>query len=148
MHKRVLAVLAVIALTVAGCSGDDGDPDDAGTPTSAVTAPVPTVSLPPTPAPDDTPTSTTIEVQGVVGVVLLPSRIIEIRPTGPEQYSRIALTPNAVIMRPGGAIIDLADVRPSDRIVAYGRPGDDGDTLVSDDVTVQQVIQGGPPGGG
>lgn len=104
---------------------------------------------PPSSVPGEPTATSTIEVQGVVGVVIAPTRIIEIRPTGEnQQYDRIALTPNATIMRAGGGPMTLGDVRPSDRIVAFGRPGDDAGTLISDDVTVQQVIQGGAPGGG
>ncbi len=137
-------------LAAVACSDGDGDDaDSGGEPTTASTVAPTQVAEPPSPDPGEPTPATTIEVQGVVGVVIKTTRIIEIRPTGEQQqYDKIALTPNARIMRAGGGPLSLDDVRPSDRIVAFGRPGDSPGSLISDDVTIQQVIQGGAPGGG
>ena len=136
-------------LSAVACSDSEGDDADNETEPTPMASIAPTqVTVPPSLVPGEPTPSTTIEVQGVVGVVIPTTRIIEIRPTGDQQeYDKIALTPNAAIMRAGGGAMALDDVRPSDRIVAFGRPGDDPGTLISDDVTIQQVIQGGAPGG-
>lgn len=137
-------------LSAVACSDSEGDDADSGSEPTAQASTAPTqVTAPPSLLAGEPTPSTTIEVQGVVGVVIETTRIIEIRPTGEEQgYTKIALTPNTTIVRAGGGAMPLDDVRPSDRIVAFGRPGDDPGTLISDDVTIQQVIQGGAPGGG
>jgi hypothetical protein len=144
LQRLLIAVALVGALFVVGCSGDGDNPGaPAATTTPPITTPGPTL----TPDPSDPTPSSTIEVQGVVGVVNERERTIDIRPTGAEQFTKIALGPNTVIQRAGGGELSLEEVRPSDRIIAYGRVGDDPDTLVSDDVTVQPVIPGASPGG-
>jgi len=153
-------LLTVLVLSVFGsaiaaaCGGDDNGPRDStptvsagSTPDVANTAPSPATTAGSTgPAEDPTPTGA-IEVKGVVGAVDVAARTIEIRPTGEAQFSKIILSPATVIRRANGGEMRLSDVRPSDRIIAFGRPGDDPTALLTTDVTVQQVIPGAQPGG-
>jgi hypothetical protein len=145
-RTSIAAVLCLAAAVLAGCASDAGAPEvgeDETTPRATAT-----IAPPPTLDPAATPNEA-IEVHGVVGAVNVQSRIIEIRPTGEvTQFTRIALTPNTTVKRAGGGVLNLDGVRPSDRIIAFGRPGDDPTTLLSSDVTVQQVVPGSQPGGG
>ena len=83
----------------------------------------------------------------MVGAVDVQARTIDIKPTGDAKFTRIVLSPATTIKRAGGGTVRLQDVRSSDRIIAFGRPGDDPTTLLSTDVTIQAVLPGAQPGG-
>jgi hypothetical protein len=144
--RALLAVVAVLAFVAAAtaCSDDD---ESAEPTVAAVATDAPTTSEPrSTPEPNGTASAETIEVQGVVGAVDTRAGTIEIRATGGSSITTIELAPGAEVTRLSGPAIQLADIRPSDRIVARGVAGADPEILVADTVTVQQVVPGGPPG--
>ena len=138
--------IAMFAIAAGACSGDDDPPPDptqaAASATAAVTPQVePTIDVTaPTPL-------VNIEVRGVVGAVDVAARTIDIRPTGDAKFDRIIVAPATAIKTAGGPTIRLEDVRPADRIIAFGRPGDDPDVLLSSDITIQAVVPGSQPGG-
>ncbi|MBI5287389.1 MAG: hypothetical protein HY873_00250 [Chloroflexi bacterium] len=156
-RRLLLTVLTLAAFAPAVAAACDGDGDGPGDATPTVAA----ASTPAAPNDNRTPEATagrtesaeeptptgTIEVKGVVGAVDVAARTIEIRPTGDAKFSKIILSPATVIRRANGGEMRLSDVRPSDRIIAFGRPGDDPTALLTTDVTVQQVIPGAQPGG-
>ena len=144
---RVLAVFAMIVGTIAitTACGDDEDSDEP-TPTAAATRTVTVQTPQSSPEANATSSGETIEVQGVVGAVDVSAGIIEIRATGGSSITTIELAPGAELTRPNGSSIELADIRPSDRIVATGVAGAGPQILVADVVTAQQVVPGGPPG--
>ncbi len=148
-----LALAATLPAMAAACGGgDDAEPTaPAVPPTVAGTQPAQTAAVTPAqsasaPSADPTPTAA-IEVQGVVGAVDVQARTIDIKPTGDAKFTRIVLSPATTIKRAGGGTVRLQDVRSSDRIIAFGRPGDDPTTLLSTDVTIQAVLPGAQPGG-
>jgi hypothetical protein len=144
---RVLAVGLILtsAIVATTACGDDEDSEGptATPPATRTAAPLTPQS---TPEPNATSSGETIEVQGVVGAVDARAGIIEIRATGGSSVTTIELAPGAEIKSPNGATLQLADIHPSDRIVASGVPGAGPEILVADVVTAQQVVPGGPPG--
>jgi len=166
MRKAFALILAAVTIATVACSGDDStdDPTPVRSPAAASTAgaTAPGASATPdsaaTPDADSTPGSAPtpegtaptedIEVQGVVGSVDEAAGIIDFRATGAEQrFSRIELAPGATIETASGSRIDLANIRPSDRVIARGSQGEDEGTLLADEVTVQAVVPGAQPGG-
>jgi len=154
-HGRRLALIPILLTAAApliaiACGGDDGagPTPTSGAATPASTRPISTATAATATSAATDPTATsTIEVQGVVGAVDLAARTIDIKPTGDAKFTKIVLSPATTIRRAGGGSVQLRDVRPSDRIIALGRPGDDPAALLSTDVTIQQVIPGAQPGG-
>jgi hypothetical protein len=151
----VLALGTAISAVTVACDGNSGA-DTTPVTASAVAGTSPTAAAPGAtahttaatePKPAEATPSGTIEVQGVVGAVDVAARTIDIKPTGDAKYTKIILSPATTIKRAGGGSLRLQDVRPSDRIIAFGRPGDDPTTLLSTDVTVQAVVPGAQPGG-
>jgi hypothetical protein len=150
-HKRQFVLITglvagALAGVISACSSEaEPLPDPmqaAATATAAVTPQVePTIDVTaPTPL-------VNIEVRGVVGAVDVAARTIDIRPTGDAKFDRIIVAPATAIKTAGGPTIRLEDVRPADRIIAFGRPGDDPDVLLSSDITIQAVVPGSQPGG-
>jgi hypothetical protein len=54
---------------------------------------------------------------------------------------------NTVFRPAAGGTTTLAQIHASQRIIARGTINDRGDTLLASEVTVQDVVQGGQPGG-
>ena len=52
-----------------------------------------------------------------------------------------------MLRRAAGGTTTLAQIHASQRIIAEGVINDRGDTLIASEVTVQDVVQGGQPGG-
>ena len=138
--------IAVFAVAAGACSGEDEPPPDPTKAAASATAAVTPATIITASATDPTPLGT-IEVRGIVGAVDVRTRTINIRATGDANFDSIIVAPATAIKTAGGPTIRLEDVRPADRIIAFGRPGDDPDVLLSSDITIQAVIPGSQPGG-
>jgi hypothetical protein len=145
---RLLLVLTLSASVVAtACSDDESEPEPTPSPAAERTAaPTPSVAQPTAGAATTEPDANEIEVQGVVGTVDARSSTIEIRATGGSPITTIEVGGDTAIRRASGGNLTLAEVRPSDRITARGVEGSAPDSLLANEITVQQVVPGGPPG--
>lgn len=132
-----------LVLVITAC-GDDGGVDAPSTsPTRASTAASRTATAP---ADARSPESgATVEVQGIVGSVDAAQRTIRINRLQGADVEVIELSTATRIRDANGNTVRLTDLRPSDRIVARGRV--QGASLIATEVTVSQVVPGGPPGG-
>ena len=145
--RWVAAFLVMAGFLATGCSDDNDTPS---TPTVSATRSA-TADIPPTADPPQsvsTPQNGVdeVEVQGVVGAVDTRTSTIEIRATGGSSIEIVDVTPATAIHRAGGGTLELADVRASDRILATGVIEGDPSRMTATEVTVQQVVPGGPPG--
>lgn len=86
-----------------------------------------------------------MEVQGIVGSVDQAQRTIQINRLQGAEVDYVEVSTSTRIRSAAGGTVRLADIRPSDRIVARGRV--QGTSLVATEVTVGQVVPGGQPGG-
>lgn len=150
MMRLLLGLSAIaVALTVA-CGGDDDGGDRATPPTPdgspAATRAASTPSRGGVPRPGETQDGgEAVEVTGLAGVVNVAARTIEITRLSGAEVTRIEVTERTVITRgQGGETLTLADIRPSDRIIATGTLGEDG-SFVAAEVEVQPEPS---PGGG
>jgi hypothetical protein len=136
-------VLILVGLSATACDGDSSYSEPSPTPHSRSANPS-AVATRPTVV-ETSPAE--VEVQGVVGAVNAQAQTIAIRPTGEASFSTIVVDSATRILRAGGGTGRLSDIRSSDRIIATGVPGDDPETLIASEITIQQVIPGAQPGG-
>lgn len=141
---RILLVLALGSVLVTGGCGDGSTTNATATArpliSPAATSPARTPATSP-------PSGQRIEVQGIVGAVNLSARVIEIKPLNGGTVTQIDVSASTPIRRAAGGSVQLKDVRTSDRIVASGTQGDRETTLIASEITVQDVVPGGQPGG-
>jgi len=146
-HAPVVALIALLALTLAAVACDD---DDAGTNAAATNTPQVnerTSALPPTepPAGGETPATAEEEVTGIVGAVVAGTSTIEINQLSGADVTQVAVTSATQIRRATGGSLTLAQIRPSDRIIARGAV--EGAVLTASAITIQDVLPGAQPGG-
>ncbi|HYM14340.1 MAG TPA: hypothetical protein VEZ14_02140 [Dehalococcoidia bacterium] len=151
-------LLAVLAAACGGSTRTSSTPTpvtlpgaNAGSPTGAVS---PVASAAPATAPAaaatttaSTPAGASVQVTGIVGSVSTATGFIEIDRLSGAAVRRISVGASTVLRRAGGGTTTLAQLRPSQRIIAEGTLNDRGDTLVASQVTVQDVVPGVQPGG-
>ena len=149
---RAAILIAALALATAS-SACRGDPSSGATPTSARIAPTAAASAtapktqPTAPATATSPQTANDEVTGIVGSVNASTRTIQIDRLSGAPVTRITVDAFTVIRIAGGGKTTLNSIRVSDRIVAIGRLNDRKDALVATEITVQEVVPGGQPGG-
>jgi hypothetical protein len=145
---RCAALLLVsLALVIAGCGGDDAG---YAQPTGTRTMPAATRAAATPNGSSNTPAAQTPgagqdEVTGIVGAVVSATNTIEINQLSGADVTQVEVTADTQIRRATGGTLTLAQLRPSDRIVASGTV--DGEVLVATRITVQDVVPGGAPGG-
>jgi hypothetical protein len=139
-----VSLVAALAIIVAACGGDDEAQD---TPVRSPTADATTLPRTASSSPDaGSPSSgASVEVQGIVGSVDAAQRTIRINRLQGAEVEIIELSTATRIRGATGSVVRLTDIRPSDRVVARGRV--EGASLIATEVTVSQVVPGGPPGG-
>lgn len=146
MRIITLAAVSILTLGIAACGGSSNSNP---TPTSAPASPTRAPSPAPTPPAQATPSNSgeTVEVTGIVGTASASTGLIEIDRISGAPVRRISVDQNTVFRRAAGGTTTLAQIHTSQRIIARGIVNDRGDTLIASEVTVQDVIQGGQPGG-
>jgi len=87
------------------------------------------------------------EVTGIVGVVNVAARTIQIERRSGAAVTKIALDGSTAIRKAAGGTLTLGQIRPSDRIVARGAISERGDELLASEITISQVVPGSSPGG-
>ena len=156
MRYMILFAALMAPLAAAACSGSSTEPTPATATTGSATARAgaasPTAAAPKTVAAANTPApsnggATATEVTGIVGAVSIASRTIEINRLSGASVTRISIEPSTALRKAGGGSTTLAQIRPSDRIIARGRLNDRKDTLIAIEITVQDVVPGAQPGG-
>jgi hypothetical protein len=154
MRYAAAALLAFALIASVACGDDDDSPGNTATPTRAAATTVaatPTASAN-TPATAATSSATEAppaggesEVTGIVGAVDQGSNTIEITHLSGAAVTKVRVTSGTEIRRARGGNVTLAQIRPSDRIIAEG--GVEGDVMTAREVTVQDVVPGAQPGG-
>jgi hypothetical protein len=155
MRYAVAALLLLGFIASVACGDDDDTPDAAASPTragaAATSAATPTSSAN-TPVNAATPSATEVpptgdesEVAGIVGAVDQGSNTIEITHLSGAAVTKVRVTSGTELRRARGGNITLAQIRPSDRIIAEGDV--EGDVMTAREVTVQDVVPGAQPGG-
>lgn len=154
LARLTLATLALVALGFEACSDNNEEPAQTPPATGAPATDTPVASVSPAAQSTDTPAAAagtpaegTTEVTGIVGVVDEAQAFIEITRLSGASVQRIEVTTETAIRRAGGGRIGLAEVQPSDRIIAQGELNERGHRLVATSITVQQVRPGASPGG-
>jgi hypothetical protein len=150
MRVFLAAAAAALATVLIACGGSSYS----STPTLGATRPAASAVATRVATPSTAPTLTTpatagaeVEVTGIVGTVSTATRLIEIDRLSGAPIRRISVDGSTVYRRAGGGSTTLAQIRSSQRIIAQGTINDRGDTLLATEITVQDVIQGGAPGG-
>jgi len=138
-----LTAFLALAVVVVGCDDDEGN-GSAATNTPSSNARTTTVSTVP-PAADPTTVTGEAEVTGIVGAVVSATSTIEINQLSGADVTQIEVTAGTQIRRATGGSLTLAQIRPSDRIIARGAV--DGDVLTATAITIQDVVPGAQPGG-
>jgi hypothetical protein len=134
----------VFAVVAFAC--DDDDDGAAGTVTNTMPASARTSTSAPTQPPaSDTPAPGEAEVTGIVGAIVTGANTIEINQLSGADVTEIVVTPSTQLRRATGGSLTLAQIRPSDRIIARGAV--EGSVLTASRVTVQDVVPGAQPGG-
>lgn len=85
------------------------------------------------------------EVQGIVGSVNANDSTITISRLSGAAVTRIAVSPTTRIRQARGGTARLADIKPSDRIIASGTV--EGSALRATEITIEAVVPGAAPGG-
>jgi hypothetical protein len=147
MRVFFVRLAAGITLIAMACGGSSSTPPTA-TRQPATTA-VPTRATPAasTSAATAPASGEETEVTGIVGAVDTATGLIEIDRLSGAAVRRLSVDSTTRYRRAGGGSTTLGGVRPSQRIVARGTINDRGDTLLASEITVQDVVQGGQPGG-
>ena len=151
-----LAAVALVALSLfmVACDDDGGDDNAstaagstaiAGSPTASSRDVTPGSPTPVTPPPVDTPSTDEQEVTGIVGAVISSTSRIEINQLSGADVREVEVTPQTQIRRAVGGTLTLAEIHPSDRILARGTV--DGETLIASRITLQEAVPGAQPGG-
>ncbi len=146
MRFTMLAPVAALAVAIVACGGSSNSNPTAtltSQPVTSVASPAPTLSAPTTPP----HTADTVEVTGIVGTASVNTGLIEIDRISGAPVRRISVDQSTVLRRAAGGTTTLAQIHASQRIIAEGVINDRGDTLIASEVTVQDVVQGGQPGG-
>jgi hypothetical protein len=153
---RGALLIAAAAIAAATWSCDGGSASDK-TPASRTASPAASAAAATSPAAAKTPPFTAgaatplpggnDEVTGIVGSINAASRTIQIDRRSGAPVTRITVDSTTVIRIAGGGTTTLSSIRVSDRIIASGHLNDRQDALVATEITVQQVVPGGPPGG-
>ncbi|MBI5284991.1 MAG: hypothetical protein HY874_07845 [Chloroflexi bacterium] len=156
MRYMILFAALMVPLVAVSCGGSSTKPrpttGTTSSPTARAGAASPTAAAPKTPAAASTPapsngSATAAEVTGIVGAVSVASRTIEINRLSGASVTKISIEPSTALRKAGGGTTTLAQIRPSDRIIARGRLNDRKDTLIAVEITVQDVVPGAQPGG-
>ncbi len=150
MSLMVVVVLAAAAWSCGG--GSKSEPTVAATRAASTTAlastsPAAAKTAAATAATQNTPQAGGDEVTGIVGSVSASTRTIEINRLSGARVTKITLDSTTVIRKAGGGTTTLAQIGPSDRIIARGKLNDREDALVATEITVQDVVPGAQPGG-
>lgn len=130
--------------TPSATSAATRSPSSPGPATPASSAASPTVAASPS-AP--APTGESVEVTGIVGSVSAGTRVIQIERRSGAAVTKVNVGPATVIRRAAGGTTSLAQIKPSDRIIARGTLSERGDALVAVEITIQEVVPGSSPGG-
>ena len=133
----------LLAAMAAGCGGSSKQ----ATPTTGAALATSIATLKPAPVPSavtGTPPArgAQTEVTGIVGNVNTRANTILIERRSGAPVTTISVVPATVIEQAGGRRITLAQIRPSDRIIATGALDDRGETLIATRITVSQVVPG------
>ena len=140
----IASLLLALAAATYGC-GDNGGDLSGATTTPAVLSPSPTPLPVNTVAPAAGAQADEQEVTGIVGAVIAAEGTIEINQLSGADVSEIAVSPATRMRRATGGALTLAQIRPSDRIIARGTV--EGGVLAATTITVQDVVPGAQPGG-
>jgi len=147
LGRGIAAAAFVASLSLAACGGG-GSATATSTPRSASPTGAPPAATS-TPAGSAVASAGSDEVTGIVGVVIntAATHAISIQRLSGAPVTKIEVGAATTIRRASGGTLTLGEVRPSERIVARGHLNDRRDALVADEITLQEVIQDGPPGG-
>jgi len=152
--RRMLVLATALAAALAwSCGGNGKKPGPLGSPVptsspAAANSPAAARSAAPaTAAAQGSPQPGSDEVTGIVGSINASTRSIEIDRLSGANVTRITLGPATAIHTAGGGATTLAQIRPSDRIIARGSVSERGDALIATEITVQSVVPGAQPGG-
>jgi hypothetical protein len=155
---RLLLACAAVALLAAACGGSSSTsntPTPAAQGSPAATAGARTSAAGTTPAAAASPAAAatatqagaTVEVTGIVGIVNTAQNQLNIQHLSGVNVRKINVDSSTSIRMASGGSLTLAQIRPSDRIIAQGKLNDRQDTLLATQVTVEQVVPGAQPGG-
>ncbi len=152
MRIATTALAAALAVVLAACGGSSTTSEPTAVRTAATTQSPPTAktAAPPTTTQAgavSTPAAVTDEVTGIVGSVIASTNTIAINHVSGAAVTKISIDSSTVIRRAAGGPLTLSGVHPSDRIIAKGHLNDRKDALVATEITVQDVVPGGQPGG-
>lgn len=148
MNRTLAAVLTVASIFFVSCSAkDDGNvitirPEDL-TPDASVTIPTaePTEEAAETAAVG----GESVEVQGIIGAIDEAAGTITITRLQGADLDTVRVVEATEIKSASGRPLTLADLRPSDRIVASGVVEDG--AMTAAEIAVGQVVPGANPGG-
>jgi len=152
---RLLFACAAVALLAAACGGSSSSSNTPAPTRSSPTAGARTSAAGTTPAAGATSAApatatqygATVEVTGIVGIVNNALNQLNIQHLSGVNVRKISVDSRTSIKRASGGSLTLAEIRPSDRIIAQGKLNDRQDTLLATLITVEQVVQGAQPGG-
>jgi len=151
MRSATLAVTIIALLSaasLAGCvSGGSKPPPTATARATAAETPSPKPAASPSSVSSPVPAGASVEVTGIVGSVNAATRTIQIERRSGASVTKISVGPSTVIRRATGGTATLAQIKPSDRIIASGTLSDRGDTLLATEITIQEVVPRSSPGG-
>jgi hypothetical protein len=147
MPRIFITALTAAALLLLACGGsDDGNVIRVREEDLTPDVPVTVQTAVPTQAPAATPTGGELaEVQGIVGAIDEAAQTISITRLQGASVDTVRAGASTRITGAGGRELTLADLRPSDRIVATGTLEEG--ILVASEITVGQVVPGTDPGG-
>lgn len=145
----IIALLAAASLVA--CGGGSKKPQQASDATAGATAaaasPSPKPAASPSSVSSPAPAGESVEVTGIVGSVNAGTRTIQIERRSGASVTKISVGTSTVIRRATGGTATLAQIKPSDRIIASGTLSDRRDVLVAAEITIQEVVPGSSPGG-
>lgn len=151
MRTPSITMLGLLALTLlVGCGGSNtSQPTAMGTTTTSASATAmrsPSAAVSTSAAGFPTRSAASVEVTGIVGTVNTAARTIQIDRRSGANVTKIIADATTAIRLDAGQSTTLAQIRPSDRIVARGAINDRGDALLAVEITVQEVSPA-PAGG-
>jgi hypothetical protein len=141
-----IAIVAALALAACGDDAGNGDLTPAAPRTPDVTVTSRTPDGEPSANAATPPSADEVEVQGIVGVVDEANRSIAINRLQGADVETVEIGSFTRINDARGGRLRLADIRPSDRIIARGTV--DGAALLASEIVVSQVSPGGGAPGG
>lgn len=142
--RTVILTLGVVSVVLgaSACNGDDESPETTPLATSTRVA---ATARPEASVTAASPGTASQEVVGIVGAVNQGDNRIEINRLSGADVNVVLVSPATRILSGQGRPLTLAELRPSDRIIASGTV--DGTEMMAKRVEIQAVLPGASPGG-